>query len=123
MPKREEITDIVNDLKARYTPENFKALGIKKGKVLRFDYEGSPVTLRITRVAKDRYWAEHVELVDQKIVKSHYGHNVDATQTPPWCEDCEVPVDELSTEDGDKKAKDRDERTLSDGTEINSDAS
>lgn len=122
--KVEEVTDIIDGLKQRYTPENFKAMNIKKGKVLRFNNGGEIVTLRITRVQGNRYWAAHVELVNQMIVRSHYGHNVDASETAmaeykvPFCTDCQVPVDEASTEDGDVKAADRRDRTLADGTEI-----
>lgn len=118
MGEKEEITDIINALKDRYTTEHFAAMQIKKGKVLRFDYEGSPVTLKITRVAKGRYWAEHVELIDQRIVRTHNRHNIDAAVNPPFCIDCEVPVDEPSNEDGEKKYQDRVDTHLTDGTPI-----
>lgn len=116
--QKEEITDIINDIKARYTPENFAKMRIKKGKILRFDYEGTPVTLRITRKAGDRYWAEHVELHDQQVVRMHTNHDVELNSKPPFCNDCQVPVTEPATEDGEKKYKDREDRYLSDGTPI-----
>lgn len=116
--KREEITDIIDEVRSRYTEENFRKLRIKKGRVLRFNYEGSPTTLRITRVANGRYWAEHIQLHDQRIVRSHTRHDVDQTSTPPFCNDCQILVTEPSTEDGEKKYQDREDRHLSDGTPI-----
>lgn len=116
--QREEITDIINDIKARYTPENFESLRIKKGRVLRFDYEGTPITIRVTRKAGDRYWGVHVELHDQRIVRSHTKHDVDLSSKPPFCNDCQVIVTEPATEDGEKKFQDREDRHLSDGTFI-----
>jgi hypothetical protein len=92
MGKKEEITDIIDDIKARYTPENYEALGIKKGKVLKFNYEGTPVNLKITRMAMGRVWAEHVTLTDMDTGMSHYGHLIDATVDPPFCQDCNVQV-------------------------------
>lgn len=115
---REEITDIIDELKKRYTPEHFAQMGIKRGKVLKFDYEGSPTIMKITKVAKGRYWAEHIELHSHQAVSSHYDHNVDVTSKPPYCQDCEVPVTEPSTEDGEKKYQDRKDRYLEDGTLI-----
>lgn len=116
--KKEEITDLINDIKARYTPENFEAMGMKRGKILRFRH----ATIRITKVAKGRYWGAHVELVNPTVVTTHYGHNVDSTESAlaeygvPYCTDCEVPVDKPRTQAGEKKALDREERTLEDGT-------
>jgi hypothetical protein len=115
---KEEITDIVEGIHARYSEENFKKLRIKKGRVLRFDYEGSKTTIRITKVANGRYWGEHIELHDQRIVRSHTRHDVDTDQKPPFCRDCQVPVTQPSTEDGEKKYQDREDRQLSDGTII-----
>lgn len=118
----EEITDVIQGLQQRYTPANFKKLGIKKGKVLTFDYEGSPVVLEITRITKDkRYFAKHVELHEPNKVGSHYGHNVDATQNPPFCTDCEVPVSEWANIEGKRKYEARKERHFSDGTPIDED--
>ncbi len=124
MKKREEITDIINDLKTRYTPENFKKMGIKKGKVLTFDYEGSPVVLEVTKVAKGRYWAKHIKLHEPNVVASHYRHNVDATDEAtkeygsPFCTDCEMPVSQVASVQGILKYEERKERYLSDGTPI-----
>jgi hypothetical protein len=51
---KEEITDIVEGIHARYSEENFKKLRIKKGRVLRFDYEGS----KTTTLTKNHHSAE-----------------------------------------------------------------
>lgn len=122
--KVEEITDIIEDIKSRYTPKNFKNMNLVVGRILKFNYEGSPVNLKITKIEKGRYWAEHVTLVDQTIVRGHYGHDVDITEESkaeygaPYCTDCGVVVTEPATEDGEVKAQDRADRSLSDGTII-----
>jgi hypothetical protein len=120
--KREEITDLVDGIKAQYTPENFAKLDLKKGKMLRFlNDEGVKTNIKITRKSKDRYWGEHIVMEDMNIVRSHTRHHVDVSQKPPFCFDCQVPVTEPSTEDGEKKYKDRKDRHLSDGTPIDPD--
>jgi len=120
----EEITDIINQLKERYTPANFKLMKIKVGKVLTFGTNGNPVVLEITKVSKGRYWAKHVELHEKNSVVSHYRHNVDATEEAvkeygvPYCTDCEVPVSTEATPQGKQKYEERKDRYLSDGTLI-----
>lgn len=116
---REEITDLFGDVYQEKDTDTGKFV-FRKGRVLRFDYEGSLTTIKVTKIDRraKRMWGEHIELVDQKIVRSHYGHDVDQKTAPPLCLDCNVPVTQPSTEDGDKKALDRQERTFSDGTEI-----
>lgn len=115
MGQIEEITDIIREIKKDYTPENFKKLGIKKGKVMKFSYEGSPVVLRITKVLDGRYWAEHIELTPLDVGFSHYGHLLDSTDEMmkqygvPWCQDCERPVNQRATQLGDRKAAVRNE--------------
>lgn len=106
---REEISDIIPD-KLWENPD------FKKGFVLRFD----KATIKITKVNKKakRVWGEHVELVEQIVAKGHYGHNVDVTEQPPYCSDCEVYINEPANELGKTKAKDREENELSDGTRI-----
>lgn len=122
--KSEEITDIIEQLKSRYTDENFKKMGIKKGKVLTFGTNEEPVVLEITKISKGRYWAKHIELHEKNTVVSHYRHNVDATDEAlkeygsPYCTDCEVPVSEIATPQGKKKFEARKEQYLSDGTFI-----
>ncbi len=104
---KEEITDLISE----------KGMAnLKVGKILIFDR----ATIKVTRIDRKnkRIWGEHISLVDQTIVRTHYGHKVDATQKPPFCTDCELTVDQASTEDGDKKALDRIDNTLSDGTII-----
>lgn len=122
--KSEEITDIIEQLKSRYTDENFKAMGIKVGKVLTFGKDENTTVLEITKIAKGRYWAKHVELHEKNNVISHYRHNVDATDETikeygsPYCTDCEVPVSEIATPQGKKKFEARKDQYLSDGTFI-----
>lgn len=116
--KKEEISDMI-------TPEAYDDPEFKKGLVLKF----TKATLKITKVDRKnkRTWAEHISLVDQKIGLSHYGHLVDTTgeameeHGSPYCTECEVPITEEATRDGKTKAAYRQERTLSDGTEISDD--
>ena len=49
---------------------------------------------------------------------SHYGHLVDTTGDEPYCAECEVPIGDSATVDGNLKARERHERTLEDGTEV-----
>lgn len=122
---REEITDMMAD-KAYTAKDSNGKFVFHVGKVLKFSYEGSITSIRVTRIDRKnkRMWGEHVELVDPNIVKSHYGHNVDSSAEAlkkydvPFCTDCQVPVNQDSNEDGEVKAADRKDRTLADGTEI-----
>lgn len=106
----EDITDVIEGMKQRYTPENFKKMDIKVGKVLKFDYEGSITTLKITRIEGAKYFAEHIYTTDMDTGFSHYGHVVltdPATQEKykaAFCTDCNVPTNEPATEEGDTKA-------------------
>lgn len=124
MGKSEEITDIINQIKERYTPENFEKMNIKKGRTLTFDFEGSPVVMEVTKVAKGRYWAKHVELHNPKFVSSHARHDIDASREMekrhgvPFCNDCELPVSEMSTAIGRARFNMRKETQLQDGTLI-----
>lgn len=112
---KEEITDLV-DPKAYDDPK------FKKGIALKFER----ATIKVTKVDRKnkRAWGEHIVLVDQSIVGTHHGHNVDSTQQAfieygrPFCTDCQVPVDQPSTEDGDVKALNRRDDELADGTKI-----
>jgi hypothetical protein len=108
MSKSEEITDMM-------TPKAFEDFRV--GKVLGF---ADGTRLRITKIDRKnkRMWAVKVELVNQTITRTHYGHNVTGGGPGdlPFCNDCKVHINEPSTEDGDKKALDRADRTLSDGT-------
>lgn len=104
---REEITDLIDpkayDDKAN---ESFKV-----GAVIKF----SQATIKITKIDRKnkRTWGVHTVLVDQKIVGQHHLHEVNRSKEAykeygaPYCEDCEVRIDEPSTEDGEKKALDR----------------
>lgn len=117
--KREEITDLFGDVYTEKDPETDKFV-FRVGRVLRFEYEGSFTTIKVIKIDRKtkRMWGEHIELVNQKIVRRHYGHDVDTEQAPPFCNDCQVPVTEGSTEDGEVKYQDRKDRYLSDGTPI-----
>lgn len=119
MPVKEEITDLFNP--SVYDDRNeWGKYVFYKGRVLVFNFEGSTTNIKITRIDRKnkRMWGEHIELHDQNIVRSHYRHNVDATVDPPFCTDCEVPVSEPATEDGEKKYLDRKDQRLADGTPI-----
>lgn len=110
---KEEITDLLSDAAINT---------FKVGQVLKF----SNATIRITKIDRKnmRVWGQHVSLYDQKIVNTHIGHHIDKSiktvglHGTPFCLDCQVPLSEPSTEDGEVKAKDRADRELSDGTKI-----
>lgn len=114
---KEEITDMITD--AAYRP--IKDGGIKPGQLLKFQ-TASLVVTKVDRKNK-RVWAKHVESINNQVVVSHVGHDVDIHNPDmPFCRDCQVLVNQPATEDGDKKALDRrddEERNqLSDGTRI-----
>lgn len=116
---REEITDLFGDVYQEKDTDTGKFV-FRVGRVLRFNYEGSLTTIKVTKIDRKskRMWGEHIELVDQSVTRTHYGHDVDTEQAPPFCNDCQVPVTEVATEDGMKKYLDRKDRHLSDGTPI-----
>lgn len=109
-PKIEEISDIIPD-KLWENPD-FKA-----DFVLRF---ADDTTLKVTKINRKskRVWARHVELVEQIVANTHFGHAVDVTEEPPYCSDCEVYITDGATPEGKTKAEERDANTLSDGTKI-----
>ena len=115
--KKEEITDLIAD-HAYDDPE------FKPGLVLRF----SQATIKVTKVDRKnkRCWGQHVELVKQEVGLGHYKHNIDTTEETvkefgvPYCTDCEVPINEQATLAGKQAAVGRQERTLEDGTVIDS---
>lgn len=106
----EDITDVIDEMRQQYTPENFEKMNIVVGRVLKFDYEGSKTTLKITRIEDGKYFAEHIYTTDMDTGFSHYGHIVEsdkATQEKygaAYCRDCECPTNEPATEEGDTKA-------------------
>lgn len=114
----EEISDILTD--KAFLP--VKDGGMKKGHLLKFT-QASLVITKIDRKNK-RAWAKHVETHNHKNVFSHTGHDVTGGGPGdlPFCNDCQVNINQPSTEDGDKKALDRRDRRereyLSDGTKI-----
>lgn len=117
--KKEEITDLFGDVYEEIDPETHKFV-FRVGRVLRFNYEGSLTTIKITKIDRKtkRMWGVHIELVDNRIVRSHYGHDVDPDKVPPFCNDCGVPVNQSSTEDGEVKFRNRKDSHFEDGTPI-----
>lgn len=125
MGKKEEITDMMS-AKSYYARDDNGEYMFHKGKVLKFKMEDKVTSIKITRIDRKnmRMWGEHIELHSREVVYGHRQHNVDATEETtkqygsPFCTDCEVPVTEPATMDGDIKATERRDRTLSDGTPI-----
>lgn len=114
MGKIEEISDMMTP--ETYTAKKDGKFVFIKGKLLRFDYEGSKTELRVTKIDRknQRMWAEHVQTGDQfEFIESHHGHLLDVTKEAyeefgtAYCQDCEVPVTTPSTEDGEVKALNR----------------
>lgn len=99
MPKREEITDVI-DKQAYDDPE------FKRGLVLRF----ANATLKITRVDRKnkRTWAEHWELYLAEAAVSHYGHMLERREDgKSWCKDCDLEISQMATKEGERKAAER----------------
>ncbi len=107
--KREEITDLISS--KAYADPNFK-----KGLALKFE----ETVIKVTRVDRKnkRCWGEHIELVSKRVFDTHRDHIIAIKGDMPFCTNCNVPVSQPSTEDGDVKALNRKDRMLSDGTEI-----
>lgn len=100
---KEEITDMISD--EAYADPDFK-----KGILLKFE----KATIKVTKVDRKnkRTWGEHIKLAGGEIVSTHDGHDVTGGGVGdfPFCKDCQVYINEPSTEDGDKKALDRKDR-------------
>lgn len=102
--KKEEITDIIS-------PQAYDDPNFKKGLVLKM----TKATIKITKVDRKnkRTWGEHITLINQQIVGSHHEHDIDSSKEAydqygmPFCNDCQVLIEEPSTEDGEVKALDR----------------
>lgn len=101
--KKEEISDMITD--EAYDDPNFK-----KGLVLKF----AQATIKLTKVDRKnkRTYGEHIVLVGGNVASTHDGHNIIPTGPGdlPYCKDCKVNINEPSTEDGEKKALDRQDR-------------
>lgn len=112
---KEEITDIISD--EAYDDPNFK-----KGLLLKMEKANIVIT-KVDRKNK-RTWGRHIQPVNQGIATTHYGHNIDTTEETqqefgaPYCADCEVSLNEQATVEGKKKAQEREDITLADGTVI-----
>lgn len=102
--KKEEISDMI-DPSAYDDPE------FKKGILLKFQL----ASIKITKVDRKnkRTWGEHIQLASGIVVHTHDGHDVGGGGEGdfPFCNDCQVNINEPSTEDGDKKALDRKDKT------------
>lgn len=102
MGKKEDLTDMMID--AAYTDrgEDGKYL-FYKGRVLTFSYEGSPIHIKITRIDRKnkKMYGERIALYDFNTGMSHYGHDVDTTDSDHiYCNDCKVEIDQPATEEG-----------------------
>ena len=100
---KEEITDIL-------TPEGIRSGQFSVGQVLKFS---GGVNIKITKLLskKGRAWGQHIELVAGNVAYSHNGHDVSSGEPGdlPFCNDCQVSINEHSTEDGEVKAAARKE--------------
>ena len=111
MAEREDITDVIEEMRKNYKVKTWKEMGIVVGRVLKFSMEGSITTLKIVEITKDgKYFAERIYTTDMDTGMSHYGHIVEtdaATQAKyqaGYCVDCQVPTNEPATENGEEKA-------------------
>lgn len=87
-PGWENIADLIDLSK----PEAKK--NVKVGKTLTFKTEGSLHHYKVMQLPKNgNIWVKRITLMSEANFKSHYGHNVDTTQVPMWCTDCDEPVD------------------------------
>lgn len=106
MGKKEDLTDMMID--AAYTDKDADGKYLfYKGRVLTFSYEGSPIHIKITRIDRKnkKMYGEHIALYDFNTGMSHYGHDVDTTDTEHiYCNDCKIEIDQLATEEGEVAA-------------------
>ncbi len=109
MGKREEISDVIID--RAYTDKDKEGKYVfHVGRLLTFDYEGSPIHIRVTKIDRKnkRMWGEHITLYDLNTGMTHYGHDIDASDdTKVICRDCNVEVNQPNTEEGEVKALER----------------
>lgn len=106
MGKKENLSDMMIDRAYTDKDENGKYV-FHVGKVLKFDYEGSPIHIKITRIDRKnkKMWGEHIALYDFDTGMSHYGHDVDVSDSEHiFCRDCNVEIDQPATEEGEVKS-------------------
>lgn len=106
MGKKEDLTDMMIDRAYTDRDENGKYV-FYKGRVLTFSYEGSPIHIKITRIDRKnkKMYGEHIALYDFNTGMSHYGHEVDTTDTAHiYCNDCKVEISQPATEEGEVSA-------------------
>lgn len=113
----EEITDMFTE--EAYSAKQDGKFLYKKGKLLRFEFEGSITELVITRIDRKnkRMWARHTRTgTSFDDIESHVDHLIDSSREAieefgtAFCQDCEVPIIEPSTQDGEVKAINRKQR-------------
>ena len=109
MGKKENLSDMFID--RFYTDKDTKGEYVNKvGKMLKFEYEGSPTHIKITRIDRKnkRVWGEHIKLYDFNTGMSHYGHDLDTSDSNHiYCRDCQVEISQPHTEEGEVKAIER----------------
>lgn len=83
----------------------------KKGQLLVFQMEDVKTFIVITKLDRKngRAWGKHIEPINATYAFQHYGHFIDQADDVierygcPWCKDCEVPISEGATEEGNVK--------------------
>lgn len=106
MGKKENLSDMFID--RFYTDKNEHDQFVNQvGTVLTFDYEGSKTHIKITKIDRKnkKCWGEHIQLYDFNSGMTHYGHDIDTSDTSRiYCRDCNVEIDQSATEEGEVKA-------------------
>jgi hypothetical protein len=106
MGRKEDLSDMMID--RAYTDKDERGRFVfHKGKVLKFDYEGTPIHIRITKIDRKnkKMYGEHISLYDFNTGMSHYGHDIDASDKERiFCRDCNVEISQPATEEGEVKA-------------------
>jgi len=106
MGKKEDLSDMMLD--RAYTDKDADGKYLfYKGRVLTFSYEGSPIHIKITRIDRKnkKMFGEHIALYDFNTGMSHYGHDVDSSDTEHvFCNDCKVEISQPATEEGEVSA-------------------
>lgn len=106
MGKKENLTDMMVDRAYTDKDEHGKFM-FYKGRVLTFSYEGSPIHIKITRIDRKnkKMWGERIALYDFNTGMSHYGHDVDSSNSEHiYCNDCKTEIDQAATEEGEVAA-------------------
>lgn len=78
MTKWENITDVL-------TPEGIERLNT--GEVLMFNYENSPIHLKIKRKSRGKVWAERIELLTAEQAEAKFKEQTDEQNAEVWQSD------------------------------------